>query len=96
MPAGTEADAVSVSTLVALLPPIGVTGVGENAAVTPLGKPDAVRLVAALKPLRLATVTVLVPLAPGFIVTVVGDAPNEKSGAGAVDETAKTRSSESS
>src|SRR5579862_2160444 len=58
----------------------GVTGFGENAAVTPLGKPVALSVVAELKPLRLVMVTVLVPLPPCVTVTDDGDAPILKSG----------------
>ena len=88
--------AVKVSVAVVLPPAAGVTGLGENAAVTPLGRPETLRLVAELNPFRLPTVTVLVPLAPWITVSEVGEAPSEKSGAGAVVETAKIRSSDSS
>src|SRR5512143_235531 len=54
-------DAVSVSVEVALPLAGGVTGLVENAAVTPLGSPDALRVVALLKPARLVIVIVLVP-----------------------------------
>ena len=57
-------DAVSVRTEVAVPFAAGVTGLVENAAVTPLGKPDALNVVAELKPPVLVTVIVLVPLAP--------------------------------
>ena len=89
-------DAVSVSVLVALPPATGVTATGESAAVNPLGRPDTLRLVPELYPLRLPTVIVLVALAPGFIDTAAGDALSEKSGEGPVDDTAKMRSSDSS
>jgi len=57
-------EAVRVSVEVA--PPFagGVTGLVENAAVTPEGRPDALSVVAELKPPVLVTVIVLVPLAP--------------------------------
>ena len=42
--------AVSVKVEAALLFAGGVTGFGENAAVTPVGKPEALSVVAALKP----------------------------------------------
>jgi len=42
-------EAVSVSVEVALPFAAGVTGLVENAAVTPLGKPVALSVVAALK-----------------------------------------------
>lgn len=56
--------AVSVKVDVALLLAGGVTGLGENAAVTPLGSPDALSVVAELKPFWLVMVIVLVPLEP--------------------------------
>ena len=58
----------------------GVTGFGANDAVTPLGKPDALNVVAELNPLRLVTVIVLVPVPPCVTVTDEGDAATEKSG----------------
>ena len=54
-------DAVSVSVAVASPLAGGVTGLVEKAAVTPLGNPEALRVVAELKSLMLVTVTVLVP-----------------------------------
>jgi hypothetical protein len=57
-------EAVSVRVEVALPFAGGVTGLVENAAVTPLGKPDALNVVAESKPPVLVTVIVLVPLAP--------------------------------
>ena len=56
--------AVSVKVEVALLFAGGVTGFGENAAVTPLGSPVAVSVVAELKPFWLVMLMVLVPLEP--------------------------------
>ena len=55
-------EAVSVNVDVTVPFAGGVTGFGENAAVTPLGRPDALSVVTALKPLRLVTEIVLVPL----------------------------------
>ena len=49
-PVVADDDAVSVSVDVALPFAGGVTGLGENPAVTPLGKPVAVSVVAELKP----------------------------------------------
>ena len=57
-------EAVRVKVEVALLFAGGVTGFGENAAVTPLGSPDALNVVAELKPFWLVMVIVLVPLEP--------------------------------
>lgn len=68
------ADAVSVSVDVTLPFAGGVTGLVENAAVTPLGRPLALNVVAELKLFWLVMVIVLVPLAPCVMVTEVGDA----------------------
>jgi hypothetical protein len=57
-PVAAELLAVSVSTLVE------VTGLVANAAVTPLGKPDAVRVTDPENGLTSVTVMVSVPLAP--------------------------------
>ena len=54
--------------------PAPVMEVGLNAAVTPVGKPVAVRVTAELKPPVTAVATVLVPLPPGATETVVGEA----------------------
>jgi hypothetical protein len=80
VPVVAVADAVSVNVEVALPLAGGVTGFGENVAVTPLGSPDALIVVAELKPFRLVMVIVLVPLDPWFTLTELGDAPIEKSG----------------
>jgi len=73
-------DAVSVRTEVALPLAGGVTGFTENAAVTPLGSPETLSVVAESNPFWLATVIVLVPLAPWLMVTDVGDALTVKAG----------------
>lgn len=73
-------DAVSVSTEVALPFAGGVTGLVENAAVTPLGNPLALRVVAELNPPVLVIVIVLVPLLPCVTVTEAGDALTLKFG----------------
>lgn len=57
-------EAVSVRVEVALPFAGGVTGLVENAAVTPLGKPVALNVVAELNPPVLVMVIVLVPLEP--------------------------------
>ena len=64
VPRVAVAEAVSVSTDVALPFAVGVTGLVENAAVTPLGKPVALRVVAELKLFWLVMLMVLVPLLP--------------------------------
>jgi hypothetical protein len=57
-------DAVSVSTEVTLPFAGGFTGLVANEAVTPLGRPDALSVVAELNPFWLVIVIVLVPFEP--------------------------------
>lgn len=57
-----------------------VAEAGLNAAVTPLGSPDADRLTLPLKPFTGLTVTVSVPLVPWVILTLFGEADRLKSG----------------
>ena len=64
VPRVAVAEAVSVSTEVALPFAAGVTGLVENAAVTPVGRPLALSVVAELKLFWLVMVIVLVPLLP--------------------------------
>lgn len=64
VPTAAVAEAVNVRVEVALPFGGGVTGLGENVAVTPLGKPVALRVAGELKLLLLAMVIVLVPLLP--------------------------------
>jgi hypothetical protein len=73
-------DAVSVSVEVTLLFAGGVTGLVENAAVTPLGNPVALSVVADAKLPELVIVIVLLPLLPGATVSELGDAPIVKFG----------------
>ena len=80
VPTVAEDDAVSVSMEVTLPFAGGVTGFAENAAVTPLGNPLALRVVAELNPPALVMVIVLVPLLPCVTVTEVGDALTLKLG----------------
>ena len=63
-PVVAVAEAVRVNVEVALPLAGGVTGLVENAAVTPLGKPVVLSVVAELKLFWLVMVTVLVPLPP--------------------------------
>jgi hypothetical protein len=58
----------------------GVTGLAENDAVTPAGRPEALRLVAALNPFWLVTVIVLPPLPPCVTLTEAGEAESLKFG----------------
>jgi hypothetical protein len=62
LPVVAVADAVSVRVDETLPFAGGVTGLVENAAVTPLGKPEALSVVAELKLFWLVMVMVLVPL----------------------------------
>ena len=64
--------AVSVNKLVL------VVLLGLNAAVTPLGRPDADKVTVPLKPLCGVTVMVLDPLVPCTIDKVLGDAESVK------------------
>jgi hypothetical protein len=80
-------EAVSVRVEFALPFAGGVTGLVENVAVTPLGKPEALRVVAALNPFRLVMVMVLVPFEPCVTVNELGAAPMVKSGVWVVPET---------
>ena len=84
-------DAVKVSVEVTVPFAGGVTGLGLKAAVTPLGSPEAVSVVAELKPFTLVTVIVLLAFEPCCTLTVLGDAETVMPGVPA--PTAKTRSS---
>lgn len=84
MPVVAVAEAVSVRVDVALPFAGGVTGLVENAAVTPVGKPVALSVVAELKLFWLVMVTVLVPFPPCPIVKDEGEAPIVKLGCAAV------------
>jgi hypothetical protein len=73
VPAAAVLLAVRVSALVV------VALAGLKAAVTPLGRPDAVRATLPVKPFFGVIVSVLEPLAPCAIDTLVGDAARPKS-----------------
>jgi hypothetical protein len=73
-------EAVSVRVEVALPFAAGVTGFFENAAVTPLGRPVTLSVVAELKLFWLVMVMVLFPLLPRFTLREVGEAPMVKFG----------------
>lgn len=66
--------AVRVSTLVP------VVGLVPNAAVTPLGRPDAARVTLPVNPPTSVTVIVLVPLPPCVIVRLLGESDKVKLG----------------
>ena len=80
LPVVAVPEAVSVRVDVALPFAGGVTGLVENAAVTPPGKPEALSVVAELNPFRLVMVMVLVPLEPCAMLREEGEAPMVKSG----------------
>jgi hypothetical protein len=81
--AAAPAEAVSVNVEVAVLFAGGVTGLVENTAVTPLGRPEALSVVAELKLFWLLIVIVLVPPARvGVMVRLLGAADTVKFGAG--------------
>ena len=73
-PVVAVALAVNVSTLVP------VVGFVPNAAVTPLGRPDAARVTLPLNPPTSVTEIVLVPLPPCVTVTLLGEAESVKLG----------------
>ena len=59
-----------------------VAGFGLNAAVRPVGRPDADKVTLLLKPFCGVTVIVLMPLAPCVIVRLVGETERVKFGVG--------------
>jgi len=73
-PSAAEAPTVRVITLV------DVAGLVANAAVTPVGNPDAARVTLPVNPFSSVTAMVLVPVLPGATVTVEGDAASVKLG----------------
>jgi hypothetical protein len=75
-PGVAETLAVSVNVLVV------VVLVGLNDAVTPLGRPEAVKLTLLANPLAAATVMVVTAVPPGVIVKVLGEAESVKLGGG--------------
>src|SRR5580700_10791417 len=91
VPEAADEDAVKVKVEVALPFAGGVTGLGEKAAVTPLGSPDALSVVPELNPFWLVTVMVLFAVDPCCTLTLLGEAETVKPGAPA--PTAKIRSS---
>lgn len=86
LPTVAVAEVVNVRVEVALPLAAGVTGLAENAAVTPLGNPVKLRVVAELKPPSLVILIVLVPLPARFTLSEAGEAVIVKFG----DEVALT------
>jgi hypothetical protein len=80
VPTVAAEEAVSVRVEVAVPFAAGVTGLVENVAVTPLGNPLALSVVAELNPPVLVTVIVLVPLPPCVTDSEEGDALTLKFG----------------
>lgn len=80
VPTVALAEAVSVRVEVVLPFAGGVTGLVENAAVTPAGKPLALSVVAELNPPVLVMVMVLAPLLPWVMVREAGEALTVKFG----------------
>ncbi len=91
VPVAAVEEAVNVRVEVALPLAGGVTGLVEKAAVTPVGRPDTLRVVAELNPFWLVTVIVLLAFVPCCRLTVLGEAETAKPGVPA--PTAKIRSS---
>ncbi len=82
VPAAAVDETASVNVEEALPPAAGVTLVGENVAVTPLGRVlETLSPVAALKPFRLVTVTVAEAELPCPTLSELGEIAIEKSGA---------------
>lgn len=67
-PVAAVEAAVNVSRLVV------VVEAGLNAAVTPVGKPDAARVTLPANPFSPVTVIVLVPVVPGATLRAAGEA----------------------
>ena len=63
---------------------------GLNAAVTPVGRPDAVRATAELKPPDTVVVRVDLPVLPCATETDVGEAASVKAGTGAEETVSET------
>jgi hypothetical protein len=79
IPVAAELDAVRVSVLL-----VPVADAGLNVAVTPLGKPPALKATLEEKPPLRVIVIALVPLAPRLIVRLVGFAERVKLAASGV------------
>src|SRR5258708_33055773 len=85
-------DAVKVKVDVALPFAGGVTGLVEKAAVTPpLGRPDALSVVAELNPWRVVTVVGLVAGGPRVPLTALGGAATVEPGGSAPTVETKSR-----
>lgn len=85
VPACADDEAMIVRVEEPLPPEGGVTLVGENIALTPLGAPETFSVVALLKPFRLLMVTeevALLPLPPAVTDREFGEMPMPKPAAG--------------
>ena len=77
----TVADpVVAVLLAVRVITLVPVVGLVPNAAVTPLGKPDAASVTLPVNPFTSVTVMVLVPLPPWVIVRLLGESERVKLG----------------
>ena len=85
MPTGVDDPAVSVR--VEDPEPGAAIDAGLNAAVAPVGSPDALRAIAELKPPETVVAIVLVPLAPCAADIDVGEAAMLNAGAVTVRDT---------
>ena len=83
--------AVWLAVKVSVRVPVALTEAGLNAAVTPDGCPEALRLTVPVKPLMPVTVTVVLPEPPGARVTVAGLTDSEKSVTVKVSDAVRTR-----
>jgi hypothetical protein len=88
MPEVPVIDTVEVPVAAVLLA-VSVSVVLANAAVTPLGMPEADSATLPVKPFNGVTVMVLEPLALGAIIRLFGDADRLKFGAGAAAVTVR-------
>lgn len=73
-----EVPVVAVLLAVNVTPLVLVAGFVPNAAVTPVGRPDADSVTLPVKPLVGMTVTVLEPVPPCTTLTLLGEADSEK------------------
>ena len=67
--------AVLVAVSVSVLVQVGLHGLVVNAALTPLGRPEALKVTACVVPLTRVALMVLLPLVPCTRVRVLGLAP---------------------
>jgi hypothetical protein len=83
VPAATEAPTVNVTLLAALVEAV----LGLNAAVTPEGSPDTIKLTVPVNPFWPLTLRVLLPLPACGTVRLTGEALRLKLGTSTVSDT---------